>query len=74
MAPLADDLRSALQPYLGAATAACVQSLAASLGRSADSLDAADLPALEGQLRASLSAVAAAGTVDTIIEDLRSRP
>jgi hypothetical protein len=72
MAPLAHRLTTALQPYLGAATSACVESLAASLGKSADSLDAEDLPVIEDRLRASLSAVAAVGTVDTIVEDLRS--
>jgi hypothetical protein len=70
--PLAHRLTTALQPYLGAATSACVESLAASLGKSADSLDAEDLPVIEDRLRASLSAVAAVGTVDTIVEDLRS--
>ena len=71
MASFAEDLAGALRPYLGAATEAYVASLAAGIGKSVGSLDADDFNAIEGELRTSISAVAASGTIDTIISEIR---
>jgi hypothetical protein len=74
MPSFADELASAIRPYLGAATEGYVRSLADGIGKDVASLDAGDLPAIEGELRRSLSAVAASGTIATIITDIRSGP
>jgi hypothetical protein len=71
MASFADELASALTPFLGAATEGYVESLAVGIGKTAGSLDADDFAAIEGELRRSLSAVAASSTIETIIDDIR---
>lgn len=71
MAPFGDDLASALRPYLGAATETYVESLAAGIGKSVGSLSADDFATIEGELRRSISAVAAPSTIETIINDIR---
>ena len=62
----------ALRRYLGAATEAYVESLATGVGKRVDALDADDFAAIEDELRATISAVAASGTIQSIIDDIRS--
>lgn len=66
MASFGDDLASGLRPYLGTATKAYVESLAAGVGKSVGSLGANDITAIEGELRRSVSAVGAASTIEAI--------
>jgi len=68
MAALGDDLASGLRPYLGGATDAYVVSLAAGIGKSADSLSDDDFAAIEDALRGSISAVGASSTIEAIHE------
>jgi len=72
MVSLGNKLVIALTPYLGTATEAYVESLATGVGKRVDALDADDFVAIEDELRATISAVAASGTIQSIIDDIRS--
>lgn len=61
----------ALEPYVGRMVAeTCVRATALSIGKTADTLEAADVPALEANIRKLLSPVAPQTAIDDILTNL----
>jgi hypothetical protein len=71
MGELASVAIGALDPFVGAmAASTCVRATAISLGKSSDDLSAADLPALESNIRRLLGPVAPTAVITQIIESI----
>lgn len=63
-----DATRTALEPYVGSVVAdTCVRATAISLGKTTDSLDESDLPAIEASMRKLLAPIAPTATIDAMI-------
>lgn len=71
MATLAGAVHDALAPYVGDMVAdTCVRATALSIGKTSDTLDRSDLPALEGNVRRLLAPVAPPNVIDLIVREL----
>ncbi|MBN2247661.1 MAG: hypothetical protein JW733_03090 [Coriobacteriia bacterium] len=71
MATLRERVITALSPYVGATVAdTCVRGTALSIGKTADELTDADLPALESNVRRLLSPVAPSGVIDDLLAQI----
>ncbi len=71
MADVPDIIVRALSPYVGPMAAdTCVRATALSLGKTRDTLTAADLPALETNIRRLLGPVAPSETIDRVLAEI----
>ena len=71
MPTLAESVISILEPFVGRMVAdTCVRATALSLGKSADDLEAPDMPALESNVRRLLGPVAPRQAIDAIISEI----
>ena len=74
MTEVASTVTGILQPYVGPMVAdTCVRASALSIGKTSDSLEPGDLPAIENNIRRTLSAVASRTVVDGIISEIERR-
>lgn len=65
---------AALDPFVGSTAAStCVRATALSIGKTADDLTIADLPALEQNIRRLLGPVAPAAAISDIISTIEGR-
>ncbi|MHB1340527.1 MAG: hypothetical protein ACYC77_05770 [Coriobacteriia bacterium] len=71
MTTLAESVVDILEPYVGRMVAdTCVRATALSMGKSADELVAADVPALESNVRRLLGPVAPRATIEAILTQI----
>lgn len=64
----------ALNPFVGSyAASTCVRATALSIGKTSDDLTAADLPALEQNIRRLLGPVAPSAAINQILSDIKGR-
>jgi hypothetical protein len=65
---------AALDPLVGATAAStCVRATALSLGKTAEDLDSADLPALEANIKRLLGPIAPEPMIDEVIRQIEGR-
>ncbi len=70
---IAEVTRGVLEPYVGHVVAdTCVRATALSCGKTADTLDIADLEVLGNSVRRLLAPIAPSSTVDALIEKIGS--
>lgn len=68
MASLRERVIAALSPYVGDTVAdTCVRGTALSIGKTADDLSEADLPALESNVRRLLGPIAPSSVIDDLL-------
>ena len=71
MPSLAECATSALEPYVGRMVAdTCIRATALSTGKTADSMTIDDLPGLEASIRRLLAPVAAAATIQAVVDEI----
>lgn len=69
---MAENIVGILSPYVGPSAAdTCVRGTALSRGKTADSLSADDLPALENHVRRLLGPVVPASTLESIVSEIK---
>lgn len=74
MEGLAGAATAALNPLVGPiAASTCVRATALSLGKTADDLSGADMPALCANIRRLLSPVAPEGVISEVIRDIEGQ-
>ncbi|MBA4369985.1 MAG: hypothetical protein C0418_00190 [Coriobacteriaceae bacterium] len=68
---IAEAVKDVLEPYVGHMVAdTCVRATALSIGKTSDTLDAADLPPLENNVRKLLLPIAPSSTIDALIAQI----
>lgn len=71
MPNLAECAIHALEPYVGRMVAdTCIRATALSTGKTADSLTLDDLPGVEASIKRLLAPVAAAPTIQTVLDEI----
>lgn len=71
---VASTVTGILQPYVGQMVAdTCVRASALAIGKTSDALEAADLPAIESNIRRTLGPVASSNVIDGIISEIERR-
>lgn len=64
-------VKAALEPWVGPVVAdTCVRASALSLGKTADELEAADIPALIGRVRQLLAPVAPGAAIEEVVAEI----
>lgn len=71
MPGFAECAMQALEPYVGRMVAdTCIRATALSVGKTSDTLSVDDLPGLSNNIRRLLAPVAAAATVEAVLEEI----
>lgn len=73
MGCFADSVKEILKPYLGPAMAdMCVRATALSLGKSFDTLDGTDVPALRSSIQRYLAPVTSEGVLRSVLTEVEA--
>lgn len=69
----AESVRAILEPYVGHMSAdTCIRATSLSIGKSFDTLDRADLPAIEASSRRMLASIVPSATLDGILLEMEA--